>query len=194
MAEEQDMQAPAEGVPAEEQGGGKTKIAAAAAVIIIILAGVAVYAQRGGFGGLEQADEEPAEVIETFGEGAAADAMEEGAMMEGEAGAGTTVGGGIELDAPQGQAQEFDVTGKNFEFSLKEIRVKKGDTVRVNFTSAGGTHNWMVHEFDATTETVSEGGMSAVVFVADKVGEFEYHCMVGSHSQLGMVGTLIVEE
>lgn len=87
----------------------------------------------------------------------------------------------------------FDLTGKNFSFSEKEIRVKKGQKVTVNFTSESGFHDWIVDEFNAATDRVNSGGSSSVTFVADQEGEFEYYCSVGSHRALGMVGTLIVE-
>lgn len=88
---------------------------------------------------------------------------------------------------------EFDVTGTNFEFSVKEMRVKKGDTVLIRFSNEGGFHDWVIDEFNASTPRISEGGEAMVEFVADKAGEFEYYCSVGSHRQLGMVGRLIVE-
>jgi plastocyanin len=86
-----------------------------------------------------------------------------------------------------------DITGKNFSFSKSEIRVKEGDIVQVNFTSENGTHDWVVDEFGAHTAVVQTGGKSSVTFVAGKKGTFEYYCSVGSHRQMGMVGSLIVE-
>lgn len=88
----------------------------------------------------------------------------------------------------------FDITGKNLEFSMDTIQVKKGDTVTINFTSEEGFHNWAIDEFDAATERVNTGETSSVTFVADTVGEFEYYCAVNQHRQLGMVGTLVVTE
>lgn len=90
-------------------------------------------------------------------------------------------------------AKTFEITGKNFEFSQKEIRVKEGDTVRIEFSSTDGFHDWVVDEFGAATSRVQTGESVSVEFVADKAGEFEYYCSVGNHRELGMVGTLIVE-
>ncbi len=91
------------------------------------------------------------------------------------------------------QVRVVNITGRNFEFSETEIRVSVGDTVRINFTSESGFHDWTLDEFDAATSRVSSGGSTSVEFVASKAGSFEYYCSVGSHRQLGMVGTLIVE-
>jgi plastocyanin len=90
-------------------------------------------------------------------------------------------------------AKVFEVSGKNFSYDVAEIRVKEGDTVIVNFTSADGFHDWVVDEFSAATEKVQTGGKTSVTFVADKKGTFEYYCSVGKHRANGMVGTLIVE-
>ncbi|MAZ41143.1 hypothetical protein CL654_03445 [bacterium] len=87
----------------------------------------------------------------------------------------------------------FDITGRNFAFNQGEIRVKEGDVVTINFESTDGFHDWVVDEFSAATSRVSTGGKTSVTFTADKTGEFEYYCSVGSHRAQGMVGTLIVE-
>lgn len=96
-------------------------------------------------------------------------------------------------EAMKSQTKEFNVGGVNFVFDLKEIRVKKGDTVTINFTSNGGLHDWGVGEFSARTSRVNSGSSSSVTFVADKAGTFEYYCNVGNHRAQGMIGNLIVE-
>lgn len=90
-------------------------------------------------------------------------------------------------------ATVITLTGKNFEFSTDEIRVKEGETVTIKFTSTGGFHDWRVDEFDAGTEAVNPGEQTSVTFVADKKGSFEYYCSVGNHRERGMKGILIVE-
>lgn len=90
-------------------------------------------------------------------------------------------------------AKTFNLTGKSFGFSQKEIRVKKGDTVTVNFESTGGLHDFTVDEFKAKTQQVESGMKTSTTFVADKTGTFEYYCSVGQHRKIGMVGKLIVE-
>ncbi len=93
----------------------------------------------------------------------------------------------------------FTLTGENFKFMMggktaPELRVKEGDTVRIEFTSTSGTHDWVVDEFGAATARVSNGGGSTFIeFVADKKGTFEYYCSVGEHRSRGMWGNLVVE-
>lgn len=96
----------------------------------------------------------------------------------------------VTLDA---HAKVFAVKGVNFGFDVKEIRVKQGDTVTVNFTSSDGFHDWVLDEFKAATGRVQPGTPTSITFVADKKGTFEYYCSVGSHRAHGMVGKLIVE-
>lgn len=94
---------------------------------------------------------------------------------------------------PAAVTRTFDISGRNFAFDVTELRVKEGDTVTVNFTSASGFHDWVVDEFAAATDQISAGKTTSVTFVADQKGSFEYYCSVGSHRANGMVGTLIVE-
>jgi len=88
----------------------------------------------------------------------------------------------------------IDVYGQNFSFSPSEIKVKKGDKVTINFKSASGFHDFVIDEFVVATKQVQTGGESSVTFIADKAGTFEFYCSVGKHREMGMVGTLVVEE
>lgn len=93
----------------------------------------------------------------------------------------------------KGSVKEFTVEGRPFEFSLKEMRVNKGDTVTVTFVNQEGMHDWVVDEFNARTKQIKTGETDTVTFVADQTGMFEYYCSVGQHRANGMVGKLIVE-
>lgn len=92
-----------------------------------------------------------------------------------------------------GAVQEIRVTGSNFAFDPKEIRVKEGTRVRLVFINAAGTHDWVIDEFSARTKILQGAGSDTVEFVANKRGTFEYYCSVGTHRQMGMKGNLIVE-
>lgn len=92
-------------------------------------------------------------------------------------------------------AKEFYVTGTNFSFSTNKIEVKKGDIVRITFKSETGTHDLKIDEFNTATKILRASDPAETIeFVADKTGEFEFYCSVGSHRQMGMRGTLIVTE
>lgn len=91
-------------------------------------------------------------------------------------------------------AKTFTVEAEEFSFSAKEIRVKKGDVVTINFVNKEGMHDWVLDEFAAKTKQIGANQTDTVTFVASQVGTFEYYCSVGQHRQMGMKGNLIVEE
>ena len=94
-------------------------------------------------------------------------------------------------EAPQ---KAFSITAKNFSFSLPEIRVQKGDKVKIILDNVEGFHDWTVDEFNAKTQQSQAPAKTEVEFIADKSGTFEFYCGVGNHRQMGMKGSLIVEE
>ena len=126
--------------------------------------------------------------------------MDDDAMMEEDDTATPPATGGNNPDnstppapTPQSEVKTFTITGAPFEFSVKEIRVKQGDTVVINFSSTTGFHDWVVDAFNSRTAQVNPGTPTSVTFVASEIGSFEYYCSVGNHRAMGMVGSLIVE-
>lgn len=103
------------------------------------------------------------------------------------------VGGDAAVDETPG---EYGATliGSNFMYDIDEIRVKKGDTVRLTLRIAEGRHDLVIDEYDVRTDVLSGDEEQTIEFVADQVGTFAYYCSVGSHRANGMEGTLIVEE
>jgi len=170
--------------------------------IIIVLLGIILGSTRGETPTPTPGSAETETQTTTPDEAPTAESMgmtaEEHAAMMGESTQGTDVGMEMPImdDMPMGQPgamKMFDISGENFVFDVKEIRVKEGDTVMIHFMSADGFHDLVIDEFNVQTEKIRTGGMSMVTFVADKKGTFEYYCSVGSHRASGMVGKLIVE-
>ena len=101
---------------------------------------------------------------------------------------------------PEGpQTVTFVLDAYNFKYVMDgvdepELRVKKGDTVRIELNSVEGFHDWVVDELRAITKRINQGKSTFIEFEANKVGEFEYYCGVGLHRAKGMVGQIIVEE
>ena len=85
------------------------------------------------------------------------------------------------------------VTGHNFSFAPSAITVKKGEKVKIVFQNSGGTHDWVIDEFNAHTTRIQGGQSATIEFTPDKVGTFEYYCSVGTHRQMGMKGNLVVQ-
>lgn len=81
-----------------------------------------------------------------------------------------------------------------FYYSVKEIRVKRGDKVKVVMTSKDMMHNFNIDELNVKSVIAKTGETAEVEFTANKAGEFEYYCSVGQHRVNGQIGKLIVEE
>lgn len=94
---------------------------------------------------------------------------------------------------PSSAVKEFTVTGSDFKFDIKEIRVKKGDTVKITFKNAQGFHDFTIDTLNVGTRQISQGTEDTVQFVAQKEGSFEYYCSVANHRAIGMKGMLVVE-
>lgn len=108
-----------------------------------------------------------------------------GVIMEG--------GAAVDENPVTAGTKEFTVTGKNFAFAPANMTVKKGDRVRITFVNDAGTHDLKIEGYDVGTSIIKGGATETFEFVADKAGSFEYYCSVGSHRQMGMKGTLIVQ-
>ena len=99
-------------------------------------------------------------------------------------------------EAMTGAIKEFTTTAfyddKGVWYSLKEIRVKKGDTVRVKATNTKGMHDFSLDEFGVKAELPLNQEV-VIDFKADKAGEFTYYCSKPGHKSKGQFGKLIVE-
>lgn len=93
----------------------------------------------------------------------------------------------------QTSVKTFTVTGTTFSFSPAQIKVKKGDIVKIIFVNQNGFHDWSIDEFNAKTSQIAAGQSATIQFTADKTGTFEYYCSVGDHRARGMKGSLVVE-
>lgn len=160
--------------PAQKTGGLPMGVIAAAVVLVVGGVGYYLLTQSSNQQAPVQTETAPTETPSVMEKDESVQQKStDGAMME--------------------KVKTFNISGKNFEFSEKEIRVKKGDTVKIVFTSSNGFHDWTVDEFNAKTKQINTGETSEIEFVADKAGTFEYYCSVGNHRKMGMVGNLIVE-
>ncbi|MEY3784041.1 MAG: hypothetical protein RLZZ230_363 [Candidatus Parcubacteria bacterium] len=103
------------------------------------------------------------------------------------------ISNGTTEESAVSEEKVFTLDSFKYGYSIKEIRVKKGDEVTIKLTSSDGMHDWVVDEFGAYTNKINAGETSAISFVASEAGTFEYYCSVGDHRAQGMVGKLIVE-
>ena len=90
--------------------------------------------------------------------------------------------------------QMWMITAKRFEYSPKEITVKKGVPVVLQFVSADRVHGFACPGLGIRAD-IRPGKVNSVRFVPDKVGTFPFHCdnFCGSGHE-GMRGAIIVTE
>ena len=75
-----------------------------------------------------------------------------------------------------------------------QLKVREGAVVQINLVNGDGAqHDITVKDFAAQSNKLSDKGAStAIVFRADKKGEFQYICSLPGHAQAGMVGKIVV--
>lgn len=104
----------------------------------------------------------------------------------------------VDTDSPQATqsatpAQEITIEGTNFKFTPNQITVKNGTPVKITFKNTGGTHDFVIEGINVRTPITQSGQNAAVEFTPTQTGSFEYYCSIGTHRQMGMKGTLVVE-
>lgn len=92
-------------------------------------------------------------------------------------------------------AREVTIEASEYKFSPSEIRVRKGETVKITLKNIGKmSHNWMVEKMGgASIDTTEPGKSSTITITPSQTGTFTTFCSIGNHRKLGMVGKLIVE-
>lgn len=100
----------------------------------------------------------------------------------------------VVADKPSEPDQTFTIKGLDFTYDVKEIKVKKGEKISINFVNTQGFHDLKIDELSVATKQIKAGESEVVTFTPDKVGTFEYYCSVGKHRQNGMWGKITVEE
>ena len=90
--------------------------------------------------------------------------------------------------------QVIQITAKRFEYSPKEITLKKGVPVVLEFTSLDRLHGFNCPGLKIRID-IRPGQVNRLRFVPDKVGTFPFHCdnFCGTGHE-GMTGTIIVTE
>jgi cytochrome c oxidase subunit 2 len=103
----------------------------------------------------------------------------------------TYVGG--ELIAAENE-QVINITAKRFEYSPKDVTVKKGVPVVLQFTSLDRLHGFNCPGLKIRID-IQPGKTNTLRFTPDKTGTFPFHCdnFCGTGHE-GMKGTITVTE
>ena len=90
--------------------------------------------------------------------------------------------------------QVIQITAKRFEYSPKEITLKKGVPVVLEFTSLDRLHGFDCPGLKLRMD-IRPGKVNTLRFAPDKTGTFPFHCdnFCGSGHE-GLRGTIIVTE
>lgn len=99
----------------------------------------------------------------------------------------------INNNQPAVETKIFDVTGKNFLFAPSTLTVNQGDKVKIIFRNEEGFHDFKIDELNIATSKITAGTQDTIEFIADKKGQFDYYCSVGTHRGMGMKGILVVQ-
>lgn len=86
------------------------------------------------------------------------------------------------------------ITAKKFEYSPKDITLKKGEPVVLEFTTLDRLHGFSCPGLGIRTD-IPPGKVTQLRFTPDKVGTFPFHCdnFCGTGHE-GMKGTITVTE
>jgi cytochrome c oxidase subunit 2 len=92
-----------------------------------------------------------------------------------------------------GQARVVTITAKRFEFSPREVHLKRGETVRLQLQSQDVVHGYFSRQLGIDTE-ISPGKTTEVVVTPKEAGRFTVICdhFCGS-GHGGMTMTFVVE-
>ncbi len=89
----------------------------------------------------------------------------------------------------------FSLIGNQFTFTPNQIKVNKGDKVKVMLLAQDMPHDFVLEGYtNVKTKLIQPGATDFVMFTADKAGTFTFYCSVGNHRAQGMVGQLMVTE
>lgn len=92
-------------------------------------------------------------------------------------------------------AREITVIATEYKFTPSEIKVKKGETVKIILKNNGVMpHNLIIEKMEgASIDTISINQSGSIVMTPSQTGTFNTFCSIGNHRKMGMVGKLIVE-
>ena len=89
----------------------------------------------------------------------------------------------------------YSVDAFDFGYSSSSLNAKVGQEVTVTLNNTGtGSHNFVIDALSVNSGVISGGETTTFTFTPDQAGSFEFYCSIGSHKNMGMLGTLVVSE
>ncbi len=91
--------------------------------------------------------------------------------------------------------QVIKITAKKFEYTPNEIKIKKGVSVVLEFTSLDRTHGFTIPTLGGLRATIEPGKVTRVPLLVQKAGVYNFHCDIFcGEGHEGMTGKIIVED
>jgi cytochrome c oxidase subunit 2 len=104
------------------------------------------------------------------------------------------IGTGYSKVCAEQQELVIKMTAKRFEYSPKEITLKKGVPVILEITALDRLHGFYCPDLKLRADLL-QGKVTRVSVVPDKIGVFAFHCdIVCGDGHETMVGTITVKE
>lgn len=100
---------------------------------------------------------------------------------------------GASSPASQNAGRVIEVTVQNWKFGPKEIRVKKGERVRIHLRGLSGAHGFSVPQLGIDVP-IAEGGSADIELPTDAAGTFTFLCSIPcGPGHPTMRGTIIIQ-
>lgn len=87
--------------------------------------------------------------------------------------------------------EEISIIAKRFDFLPRQIKVERGQPVKIYLTSVDVAHGFAIDAF-GIDEKVEKGKLTIIEFTPDKVGEFEIKCSIFCGSGHGRMKSKLI--
>ena len=90
---------------------------------------------------------------------------------------------------------QYVIDMDNFSFTPSFMRADPGKDFKIQLNSKNGSHRLIIDGLNYDSGIISEGQTKIVTISipANAKGEYEFHCGVGNHKDMGMMGKLQID-
>jgi len=90
---------------------------------------------------------------------------------------------------------QYAIDMDNFNFTPNFMRAEPGKDFKIQLNSKNGSHRLIIDGLNYDSGIIPEGQTKIVTISipANAKGEYEFHCGVGNHKDMGMIGKLQID-
>ena len=87
---------------------------------------------------------------------------------------------------------QYAIDMDNFSFTPNFMRAEPGKDFKIKLTSKNGSHRFVIDKlnFDSGIIVAGESKTVTISIPSNAKGEYEFHCAIGNHKDMGMTGKL----